>query len=177
MSHAIKTFYLCSVKQTETKIITDIKSERKQVMKKVLATLAVVIVSVTMAAQSPVVYYTPVNKTMEVGIGFNPVSHKCILSILEESRKDVDFSLDILSDSGESVIDAACILNDGWVNVIPKTRKVSYYTCNYELTEGQIAHIIEVARNNDTVVINGSEIDSGLLADSLEDLIYKWFRL
>ncbi len=146
-------------------------------MKKVLATLAAVIVSITMAAQSPVVYYTPVNKTMEVGIGFNPVSHKCILSILEESKKSVDFSIDILNDNGESVIDATGILNDGWENVIPKTRKVSYYTCNYELTGGQIARIIEIARNNDAVVINGTEIDSKLLADSLEELIYKWFRL
>ncbi len=146
-------------------------------MKKVLTTLAAVIASITMAAQSPVVYYTPVNKTMEVGIGFNPVSHKCILSILEESKKDVDFSLDILSEDGESATDVACILNDGWVNVIPKTRKVSYYTCNYELTGSQIAHIIEAARNNDTVVINGAEIDSDLLADSLEGLIDKWFRL
>ncbi len=146
-------------------------------MKKVLATLAAVIVSITMAAQSPVVYYTPVNKTMEVGIGFNPVSHKCILSILEESKKSVDFSIDILNDKGESVIDVTGILDDGWENVIPKTRKVSYYTCNYELTGGQIARIIEIARNNDAVVINGTEIDSKLLVDSLEELIYKWFRL
>lgn len=146
-------------------------------MKKVLATLVAAIVSITMAAQSPVVYYAPVNKTMEVGIGFNPVSHKCILSVLEESKKDVDFSIDILNDNGESVIDAACILNDGWENVIPKTRKVSYYTCNYELTGSQIARIIEMARNNDTVVINGTEIDSNQLANSLEELIDKWFKL
>lgn len=145
-------------------------------MKKLLVTIVAVIASITMVAQSPVVYYTPVNKTMEVGIGFNPVSHKYILSILEESKKDVDFSIDILNNNGASVSDVACILNYGWENVIPKTKKVNYYTCNYELTGDQISHIIEVARNNDVVVINGVKIDSNRLADSLEELNDKWLR-
>jgi hypothetical protein len=145
-------------------------------MKKMLATIAAVIVSLTMAAQSPVVYYTPVNKTMEVGIGFNPVSRKCILSILEESKKNVNFSLDILNGNGESVGNTTNLLNNGRINIIPKTKKVNYYTCDYELTRDQINRIVEVAKNNDVVVINGVELDSNQLVSSLKQLNDKWFN-
>lgn len=145
-------------------------------MKKLFATLAVVVVTLTASAQSSVVYYTPVNKTMEVGIGFDPYSHKCIFSIIEESKNDVDFTFDILNHNGQSVLGSTKALSEGKINIIPKTRKVSYYACNYELTIGELKSLIRTANDNGKVVINGVEFDGEELASMLKDIEDKWFK-
>lgn len=143
-------------------------------MKKLVATIASALVSLTMAAQSSVVYYTPVNKTMEVGLGFDRQSHKCVLSIIEEAKSDVDFSFDILNNEGESILN----LNDeeGKVNVLPKTKKVNYYECNYELSMNELRQLMNTAKNSETIMINGQEFDSAELASTIQDIQKEWMK-
>ena len=138
-------------------------------MKKMIAMVATLVIAISMNAQNSVVYYSPVSETMEVGVGFDRQSHKMVLSIIEESKKDVDFSFDILSDEGESVI-ADDMLDEGTVNVLPKTRKVSYYECNYSLSMPELMDLMAKAQKADKVLVNGQEIDGSQLAESLQSI-------
>ena len=137
-------------------------------MKKIFATIATVLVSLSMAAQGSVVYYTPINETMEVGFGFNRQSNKCVFSIIEESKKDVNFTFDLLDNNGKSVMETE--LEEGNINILPKTKKVSYYECNYELSPSELHQLMSTARNSETVVINGREFDSNIILASIKNI-------
>lgn len=126
-------------------------------MKKVLVTLVSALVALNMFAQSSAVYYTPVNETVEVGVGFNPQTGKMILSVIEESKKEVDFDFTVKNAFGQERMEQS--FDEGTITVIPKTRKVNYYECNYELSFPEFHYLVRTAMNRGKVVINGVEID------------------
>ncbi|MCQ2214048.1 MAG: hypothetical protein MJZ36_10460 [Bacteroidaceae bacterium] len=137
-------------------------------MKKIIAAIATAIVSLTATAQNSEVFYSPVNETMEIGIGMDRQSHKVVLSIIEESKKDVDFSIDIVGKEGNSIMIQN--LNEGSLNVIPKSRKVNYYLCNYEISMPQLMQLVMSAKNNEKIMINGQEIEGSVLAQALDNI-------
>jgi hypothetical protein len=101
---------------------------------------------------------------MEVGLGFDRTSNQCILSIIEEADKAVDFNFDIINMNGESVLTSE--LSDGNINVMPKDKDGNYYQCNYALSVPELMDIIVNAKDN-TVVINGTQVSSKALANAI----------
>jgi len=144
-------------------------------MKKFIAAIATAIVSLTATAQTTEVFYSPVNDTMEIGLGFDRQSHKCILSVIEESKKDVNFTFDIVNEQGDSKLVGT--IDEGTLNVIPKTRKVNYYLCNYEITMPQLFQLVASSRHGEKVVINGQEIESDVLAKALNNISQEFPRM
>ena len=119
-------------------------------MKSLVIAIASLIASVSANAQNATVYYAPVTTNMEVGLGFDRTSNQCILSIIEEADKAVDFNFDIINMNGESVLTSE--LSDGNINVMPKDKDGNYYQCNYALSVPELMDIIVNAKDN-TVVI------------------------
>ena len=126
-------------------------------MKSLVIAIASLIASVSANAQNATVYYAPVTTNMEVGLGFDRKSNQCILSIIEEADKAVDFNFDIINMNGESVLTSE--LSDGNINVMPKDKDGNYYQCNYALSVPELMDIIVNAKDN-TVVINGTQVSS-----------------
>ena len=126
-------------------------------MKTIIATALAFILTLSANAQSQATYYSPVNETVELGFGFNPQSHKFIISIIEESKDDVDFDLSITTPFGNIMEKTFA---DGDITIIPKSRKVSYYECNYELTPMEMSQLMFFATHKATISINGIEMNS-----------------
>ena len=133
-------------------------------MKSLVIAIASLIASVSANAQNATVYYAPVTTNMEVGLGFDRTSNQCILSIIEEADKAVDFNFDIINMNGESVLTSE--LSDGNINVMPKDKDGNYYQCNYALSVPELMDIIVNAKDN-TVVINGTQVSSKTLANAI----------
>ena len=133
-------------------------------MKSLVIAIASLIASVSANAQNATVYYAPVTTNMEVGLGFDRTSNQCILSIIEEADKAVDFNFDIINMNGESVLTSE--LSDGNINVMPKDKDGNYYQCNYALSVPELMDIIVNAKDN-TVVINGTQVSSKALASAI----------
>jgi hypothetical protein len=133
-------------------------------MKSLVIAIASLIASVSANAQNATVYYAPVTTNMEVGLGFDRTSNQCILSIIEEADKAVDFNFDIINMNGESVLTSE--LSDGNINVMPKDKDGNYYQCNYALSVPELMDIIVNAKDN-TVVINGTQVSSKALANAI----------
>ena len=133
-------------------------------MKSLVIAIASLIASVSANAQNATVYYAPVTTNMEVGLGFDRKSNQCILSIIEEADKAVDFNFDIINMNGESVLESE--LSDGNINVMPKDKDGNYYQCNYALSVPELMDIIVNAKDN-TVVINGTQVSSKALANAI----------
>ena len=133
-------------------------------MKSLVIAIASLIASVSANAQNATVYYAPVTTNMEVGLGFDRKSNQCILSIIEEADKAVDFNFDIINMNGESVLTSE--LSDGNINVMPKDKDGNYYQCNYALSVPELMDIIVNAKDN-TVVINGTQVSSKTLANAI----------
>ena len=127
-------------------------------MKSLVIAIASLIASVSANAQNATVYYAPVTTNMEVGLGFDRTSNQCILSIIEEADKAVDFNFDIINMNGESVLTSE--LSDGNINIMPKDKDGNYYQCNYALSVPELMDIIVNAKDN-TVVINGTQGSEG----------------
>ena len=89
-------------------------------MKSLLTAIASVIISVSANAQNSTVYYAPVTTNMEVGLGFDRKTNRCVLSIIEEASKAVDFNFNIVNKNGESVLFSEP--SDGSINVMPKDK-------------------------------------------------------
>ena len=136
-------------------------------MKSLVIAIASLIASVSVNAQNSTVYYAPVTTNMEVGLGFDRATNKCILSIIEEADKAVDFNFDIINMNGESVLNSE--LNDGNINVMPKDKDGNYYQCNYAISVPELMDIIINAKDN-TVVINGTQVSSKALASAIENV-------
>ena len=136
-------------------------------MKSLVIAIASLIASVSANAQNATVYYAPVTTNMEVGLGFDRTSNQCILSIIEEADKAVDFNFDIINMNGESVLTSE--LSDGNINVMPKDKDGNYYQCNYALSVPELMDIIVNAKDN-TVVINGTQVSSKALASAIESV-------
>ena len=139
-------------------------------MKK-LAVLAVSVIvsaiaSLSMSAQT--VYYSPVNKTMEVGLGFDAKSHQAILSVIEESKDAADFSFDIMNGEGEIVMSREMEAKN--VNVMPKDGDENYYQCNYTLSMPELFEILASSASNETAVINGVQVISKSLASAIQNV-------
>ena len=111
-------------------------------MKSLVIAIASLIATVSANAQNSTVYYAPVTTNMEVGLGFDRATNQCILSIIEEASKAVDFNFDIINTNGESVLTSE--LSEGNVNVMPKDRNA-----------------------DNTVVINGTQVSSKALASAI----------
>ena len=133
-------------------------------MKSLVIAIASLIASVSANAQNATVYYAPVTTNMEVGLGFDRTSNQCILSIIEEADKAVDFNFDIINMNGESVLTSE--LSDGNINIMPKDKDGNYYQCNYALSVPELMDIIVNAKDN-TVVINGTQVSSKALANAI----------
>ncbi|MBO4565346.1 MAG: hypothetical protein J5720_07930 [Bacteroidaceae bacterium] len=136
-------------------------------MKSLVIAIASLIASVSVNAQNSTVYYAPVTTNMEVGLGFDRATNKCILSIIEEADKTVDFNFDIINMNGESVL--ANELNEGSINIMPKDKDDNYYQCNYALSVPELMDIIVNAKDN-TIVINGTQVSSKALASAIENV-------
>ena len=136
-------------------------------MKSLVIAIASLIASVSVNAQNSTVYYAPVTTNMELGLGFDRTTNKCILSIIEEGDKAVDFNFDIINMNGESVLNSE--LNDGSINVMPKDKDGNYYQCNYAISVPELMDIIINAKDN-TVVINGTQVSSKALASAIENV-------
>ena len=136
-------------------------------MKSLVIAIASLIASVSANAQNSTVYYAPVTTNMEVGLGFDRTTNQCILSIIEEADKAVDFNFDIINMNGESVLISE--LNDGNINVMPKDKDGNYYQCNYAISVPELMDIIINAKDN-TVVINGTQVSSKALASAIENV-------
>ena len=93
-------------------------------MKSLVIAIASLIASVSANAQNSTVYYAPVTTNMEVGLGFDRATNQCILSIIEEADKAVDFNFDIINMNGESVLNSE--LTDGNIN-IAKSNATRYF--------------------------------------------------
>ena len=137
-------------------------------MKTIIATALAFILTLSANAQSKAVYYTPVNETMEIGFGFNPETHKCIISIIEESKDDVDFDLSISTPFG-NIMEKT--FSDGDITVIPKTSKVNYYECNYELSGFEMSRLMMLARTGAKVNVNGVEMSSREFMDTIHGIL------
>lgn len=136
-------------------------------MKTIIATALAFILSLSVNAQSKSVYYTPVNETMEIGFGFNPETRKCIISIIEESKEDVDFDLNISTPFG-NIMEKT--FSDGDITVIPKTRKVNYYECSYELNAFEMARLQMLAHTGAKISVNGVEMSSREFMDTIKGI-------
>ena len=136
-------------------------------MKSLVIAIASLIASVSANAQNATVYYAPVTTNMEVGLGFDRKSNQCILSIIEEADKAVDFNFDIINMNGESVINSE--LTDGNINVMPKDKDANYYQCNYALSVPELMDILVNAKDN-TIIINGTQVSSKALASAIESV-------
>lgn len=136
-------------------------------MKTIIATALAFILTLSANAQNQAVYYTPVNDTMEIGFGFNPETHKCIISIIEESKEDVDFDLSISTPFG-NIMEKT--FSDGDITVIPKTRKVNYYECNYELSAFEMSRLQMLARTGAKINVNGVEMSSREFMDTIHGI-------
>ncbi|MCQ2112203.1 MAG: hypothetical protein MJY95_02540 [Bacteroidaceae bacterium] len=138
-------------------------------MKKILAVLVSAIIAVSASAQSSTVYFTPVNDNVEIGLGFNPQTHKCIISIIEESKNEVDFNFDVINPFGINVMEKS--FDEGNISVMPKTRKVNYYECQYELTFPELQFFIFNVEHNANININGNTLSGKDVAAALKSLI------
>ena len=136
-------------------------------MKSLVIAIASLIASVSANAQNATVYYAPVTTNMEVGLGFDRKSNQCILSIIEEADKAVDFNFDIINMNGESVINSE--LTDGNINIMPKDKDGNYYQCNYALSVPELMDILVNAKDN-TIIINGTQVSSKALASAIESV-------
>ncbi len=137
-------------------------------MKTIIATALAFILTLSANAQSKAIYYTPVSETMEIGFGFNPETHKCIISIIEESKEDVDFDLSISTPFG-NIMEKT--FSDGDITVIPKTRKVNYYECNYELSAFEMSRLQMLARTGAKVNVNGVEMSTREFMDTIHGIL------
>ena len=136
-------------------------------MKSLVIAIASLIASVSVNAQNSTVYYAPVTTNMEVGLGFDRATNQCILSIIEEADKAVDFNFDIINMNGESVLNSE--LTDGNINIMPKDEDGNYYQCNYALSVPELMDILVNAKDN-TIVINGTQVSSKALASAIENV-------
>ena len=133
-------------------------------MKSLVIAIASLIASVSVNAQNSTVYYAPVTTNMEVGLGFDRATNQCILSIIEEADKAVDFNFDIINMNGESVLNSE--LTDGNINIMPKDKEGNYYQCNYALSVPELMDILVNAKDN-TIVINGIQVSNKALANAI----------
>lgn len=133
-------------------------------MKSLVIAIASLIASVSANAQNSTVYYAPVTTNMEVGLGFDRATNQCILSIIEEADKAVDFNFDIINMNGESVLNSE--LTDGNINIMPKDEDGNYYQCNYALSVPELMDILVNAKDN-TIVINGIQVSNKALANAI----------
>ena len=133
-------------------------------MKSLVIAIASLIASVSANAQNSTVYYAPVTTNMEVGLGFDRATNQCILSIIEEADKAVDFNFDIINMNGESVLNSE--LTDGNINIMPKDEDDNYYQCNYALSVPELMDILVNAKDN-TIVINGTQVSNKALANAI----------
>lgn len=136
-------------------------------MKSLLTAIASVIISVSANAQNSTVYYAPVTTNMEVGLGFDRKTNQCVLSIIEEASKAVDFNFNIINKKGESVLFSKP--SEGYINVMPKDKTDNYYQCNYELSVPELMDILANAKDN-IVVINGTQVSSKTFANAIENV-------
>lgn len=137
-------------------------------MKTIAIIIAATIASISANAQNAAVYYSPVTTNMEVGLGFDRNSHNYTLSIIEESKQQVDFGFDIIGFEGESLLSQE--LNGGTVNVIEKSSDENYYQCNYTLTMPELFNLINTARQGNKIVINGTQISTETLTAAIENI-------
>ncbi|MBQ0104163.1 MAG: hypothetical protein KBS99_08355 [Prevotellaceae bacterium] len=137
--------------------------------KNIITTVVAFVIALVANAQSTSIYYTPVGETMEIGFGFNPQSHKFVLSVIEESKDDVDFNVDITNAFGMGIM--SNVFNEGQITEIPKTKKVSYYECNYELSLQDLNFLLFNASHNGSVNINGTELDGKSLLNAFQSVM------
>lgn len=131
---------------------------------KFFATALALVITLVANAQNQAIYYTPVNETMEIGFGYNPETHKCIISVIEESKENVDFNVSINTPFGNAMTNT---FDGGDITVLPKTHKVNYYECNYELSHFELSQLMFLAQHNAKVNINGVEMSSQELLKNL----------
>ena len=137
--------------------------------KNIIATVVALVFAVVANAQSTT-YFAPVGETMELGFGFNPQTHKFVLSVIEESKGDVDFDVDVTNAFGAGILSHA--FNAGKVTAIPKTRKVNYYECNYELSSRDLNILLFNARHGGKLSINGTTLDGSALIKAINSVMH-----
>ena len=136
-------------------------------MKTIILTIATFVLAIAANAQS--IYFAPVSESVEIGFGFNPQNHKFILSVIEESKDDVDFSIDVTNAFGRDIMSKS--FDEGTVTVIPKKKNVNYYECNYELTRQELNFLLFNARFGGNVNINGIEMDGKALIIAIQNIM------
>lgn len=139
-------------------------------MKTIILAVTAFVFSLVANAQSTAIYYSPVSETVELGFGFNPQNHKFVISVIEESKDDVDFNVGVTSAFGHNIM--AGSFNAGSVTIIPKTKKVNYYECNYELSRHELDMLLFNARRGGKVSVNGIEMDGKSLTDALHSVMH-----
>ncbi|MCQ2093409.1 MAG: hypothetical protein MJY81_00120 [Bacteroidaceae bacterium] len=138
-------------------------------MKTIILTIATFVFTLVANAQSAATYFAPVSETVEIGFGFNPQNHKFVLSVIEESKDDVDFNIDVTNAFGRDIMSQS--FDEGTVTVIPKTKKVNYYECNYELTPQELNFLLFNARFGGNVNINGVEMNGSALINAIHNIM------
>ena len=60
--------------------------------------------------------------------------------------------------------------SDGDITVIPKTRKINYYECNYELNAFEMARLQMLAHTGAKISVNGIEMSSREFMDTIKGI-------